>query len=176
MATKNRPIPTPIANVPVVAPMRVLLPTNKYPHLKDLIFELDYVCSTCTSGAGAAVYRTLAESRLDPAGGPGQYDTRVLIQCPVCKTVPEDGPYFEAKGIVDLLTVPKEYKRPPRPASDTESGIVFENEDEAMVAPDDEKIDPPSGSSKAVVARTGRKKTTKAKAKTKRKKAQKKKR
>ena len=44
----------------------ILLPTNKYPHLKDLVNEVDFVCSTCSSAEGAPVYHTFWEAHKEP--------------------------------------------------------------------------------------------------------------
>ncbi len=111
----------------------VVLPTKQYPYLKDLVKQVDFVCSNCSSAEGYPVYHTLAEAHTEPLGGPGQYTTMFTVYCPTCRTTPTDGDYIH-NGIIDLLKVPRGYKRPPRVNGSTAGlGMQFEEEDEPVI-------------------------------------------
>ena len=150
----------------------ILLPTNKYPHLKDLVNEVDFVCSTCSSAEGAPVYHTFWEAHKEPLGGPGKYTTKYSVYCPTCRTVPTDSDFIQ-NGLVDLLTVPRGYKRPPRPNNAAGQDVAFEDPedaDEAMIdAAPVEKAKPQPIKAKvptaAAKAKKARLKAKKAKAK-----------
>ena len=89
------------------------LPTKQYPHLKELINEVEFKCGNCTSATGAPVYRTFKEAYRSPLSGPGEATTRFLLLCPICMTTPKEGCGGRLmEGIVDLLSFPKGYKAP----------------------------------------------------------------
>ncbi len=114
------------------APIRAKLPTKAYPHLKQLIHECDFACSTCSSAKGQPIYRTVAEVLQagchQPINGPGNTFSRFGLLCPECFTAPSEGPFIQ-NGIIDLLQVPKTYKRPDRPTVTSDENM-FEDEDE----------------------------------------------
>jgi hypothetical protein len=118
------------------ASIQVKIPTKAHPHLKRLVHELDFACSTCSSAYQQPTYRTFYEcweaGALLPINGPGNTFSRFGLLCPECNTAPEQGPFIE-NGIIDLLTVPPNYKRPERPTGSGTS--LFEDEDEDADAP-----------------------------------------
>jgi hypothetical protein len=122
--------------VPAVSPVRSILPTSQYPHLKRIVHELDYMCASCSSASGGGeVWKTFMESERSPISGPGisskkgMVATTFLLLCPECRTVPTGGPFIES-GIINLLNVPADYKRPPRPSSTVEDSLVTDTDDE----------------------------------------------
>lgn len=121
--------PSSVADVKSAAkvPVKIILPTAKYPWMMDVLSELDYPCSNCTAAAGHQVYRKVSESFLDPISGPGIYSTRLGVYCPDCKTQCKDYGYIQ-NGILDLLTVPKDFKGLKR-AEDPKAGGIFGDED-----------------------------------------------
>jgi hypothetical protein len=118
--------------VPVVPPIPATLPTKQYPHLRTLIHELDFRCASCSSAYGVPAWRTFLEADKDPISGPGKGTTVFLLKCPECHTVPTDGPYI-GNGIIDLLAVPHNYKRPPRPSLTSPQSLSMDHEDDASV-------------------------------------------
>ena len=88
--------------IPIIPPIPAKLPTRAFPHLRHLIEELDFKCSSCSSAYGVPVWRTFREAVKDPISGEAGGITRFLLQCPECHTVPSAGPYIE-NGVVDLL-------------------------------------------------------------------------
>jgi hypothetical protein len=118
------------------SPIRAKLPTKQYPHLKTLIHECDFACSTCSSAKGQPTYRTVAEVLQSGAGqpisGPGNFISRWGLLCPECMTAPAEGPFI-MNGIIDLLEVPKSYKRPERPTVSNDQNLFEEDEPEAPV-------------------------------------------
>ncbi len=149
----------------------VLLPSNKYPWLKDLVNEVDFVCSTCSSAEGSPVYHTFWEAHKEPLGGPGKYTTSYSVYCPTCRTVPTDSDFIH-NGLVDLMTVPRGYKRPPRPNNAAGQDVSFEDAEDddtavidaapVKVAPEPKKAKVATAAAKAKKARL---KAKKAKAK-----------
>ena len=121
------------------SPIKAKLPTNQFPHLKTLIHELDYACSTCTSGKGYPVYRTVAETLAvtgQPISGPGKYTTRWVLMCPECLTIPEEGPFI-MHGIIDLLdaAIPHGYKRPDRGSQGGDNNLFETDPEDDPTAP-----------------------------------------
>ena len=118
------------------SPIRAKLPTKQYPHLKKLIFELDFACSTCSSAKGQPIYRTIAEVLQSGAGqpisGPANFTTRWGLLCPECMTAPAEGAFI-MNGIIDLLEVPHGYKRPERPSVSDDQNLFEADEEEAPV-------------------------------------------
>ncbi len=114
--------------VPQSAPVRAVLPTKAYPHLRQVVEELDFACATCSSAFGQPVWVSFLDARKEPVRGPQHYTTSFVLLCPECNTVPMDGPFIE-NGMIDLLQVPKTYKRPRRStAGRSESGLEMEAE------------------------------------------------
>jgi len=116
--------------MPSAAPIRAVLPTKKHPHLREVVKQLDFVCSTCSSAYGAPVFRSFMDAAKDPISGPENYTTRFLVRCPECNTIPTDGPFI-SNGIIELLQVPANYKRPKRPTVNvSEDNLGFQDEDD----------------------------------------------
>ncbi len=112
-----------------------LLPDRQYPHLRKIIHEVGYICGNCSAAEGYRVYRTFAESKVDPLNGPGQYTTRYMVRCPDCQTIPIDGDFVN-HGIIDLLQVPKDYKKPVLPSAPKDgTGVQFETDFDEDDAP-----------------------------------------
>jgi hypothetical protein len=125
-----------------IAPsVKVILPTKKYPHLKQAIKELDFLCANCSSAHGSPVHVPFMEALMDPISGPGKTSERILLRCPECSTVPQDGPFFEAPGIINLSKVPVGYKKGPRPNNSSGPNVVLDgDEDDEMLQPTVEPI------------------------------------
>jgi hypothetical protein len=121
-----------------MAAIRVKLPTKAYPHLKKLVHELDFPCSTCSSAYQQPIYRTFMEcyeaGTLQPINGPGNTFTRFGLLCPECYTSPEEGPFIQ-NGIIDLMTIPQTYKRPKRLTGIEKDSLFEEEDDEDLSAP-----------------------------------------
>lgn len=114
--------------IPTAAPIRAKLPTKQYPHLKSVINELDFACQTCSSAMGQTVHVNFMDAVKDPIRGPEDYSTVFALLCPDCRTAPQDGPYI-TMGMIDLLMVPANYKRPARSISNrNETGLGMDEE------------------------------------------------
>jgi len=124
-------MPKSVAELKALTPVKIILPTSKYPYIMDLLDEIEYPCSNCSSAAGHTVFRKASESYLDPISGPGIYSTRLGVYCPDCKVQCQDhGPIF--RGILDLLTVPAGYKAAKR-AADARAGGIFGDDDQPLL-------------------------------------------
>lgn len=127
--------------VPQSAPVRAVLPTKKYPHLRSVIKELDFACATCSSAFGQPVWVSFEEAVKEPIHGPEHYTTTFALLCPDCRTIPQDGPFIN-NGMIDLLMVPATYKKPRRAvAARSESGLEMDEEEEGFE--DVEAVDEP---------------------------------
>ncbi len=124
-------MPRPNPQIPTAAPVVSTLPTKKYPHLRNVIKELDFACATCSSAFGQPVYVSFMDAVRDPISGPGHYHTTFGLLCPDCRTAPQDGPFI-TMGMINLLAVPADYKRPKRAnSSGGGESLAFDDEDEA---------------------------------------------
>lgn len=131
--------------IPAVRPVPAILPVSKYPHLAQLVHELDFICSSCSSVHGQTVYRTFMEAEREPIAGPGDVKTnkkgmvatRFLLRCPDCKCVAAGGAYIDG-GVIDLLAVSPKYKRPERAAMTNENSLAMDVDPAApvLVTPD----------------------------------------
>jgi len=129
--------------MPLIPRTPSVVPTKQYPWMKRLMTEVDYACPSCSSGANQPVFHTLGESILEPISGPavegkgvvtekGIIATRFLVMCPETRCVPENSPLMMG-GIVDLMAIDPNYKRPFRPVTD-EGSISFDGDDQAEPA------------------------------------------
>ena len=122
-------------NIPPIPPVPVVIPSGEFPHLRQLVKELDFPCAVCTAKTGAPVFRTFLEAVKEPLSAPsikgkapitkmGMYATRFVILCPECRCAPKGGPFIQGEGIIDLLdpSIPKDYKRPVRPQNTSADG------------------------------------------------------
>lgn len=125
--------PRSVNELKALVPVKIILPTSKYPWVRDVLDEIEYPCSNCTAAAGHQVYRKASESYLDPISGAGIYSTRLGVYCPDCKTQCKDYGFIQ-NGILDLMTVPANFKAPTR-ASDPKAGGIFGDEDLAKDQP-----------------------------------------
>jgi hypothetical protein len=129
-----------VANVPVVQPTPAVIPANTYPHLRALVKELDFPCANCTSAKNMPIYVPWKDAIKAPIGAPaipgrpsigrqGMISTVFLLTCPECNCLLNNGPLVNGAGIIDLLSVHPEYKKPDRPHANME-GTVMEGEEE----------------------------------------------
>ncbi len=132
------PLPT---NVPPVPPIKIIIPARQYPHLVNLVKELDFLCPTCTAatGNGIRVYKTFDEAVKHPISAPliqgadavskkGMYATRMALLCPECRCVL--GGDLVDNGIVDLLAIDPAYRKPDRSGTETSGeDISYDNEE-----------------------------------------------
>lgn len=142
----------------------ILLPTKQYPHLKQLVHEVDFVCSNCSSAEGSPVYHTFWDAHKEPLGGPGKYTTMYTVYCPTCRTTPTDADFIQ-NGIIDLLNVPKGYKRPPRPSNTAGQDIGFEEDEDPVISASEPKATKAKVPTAAAKAKKARLKAKKLKAK-----------
>ena len=152
-------MPQPQSGLKRILSTAAVLPTSKYPHLRKVVRELIFKCPSCTSGHNRPVYWTWEEAVKDPLSGPsvpgkpsvtpkGMIATRFAVFCPDCG-VKMGGSYVDASGIIDLLSVPQDFKRPPMPAEDTGDSVSFDDGDGAAVKmPATEKATSPFGKGK----------------------------
>lgn len=116
-----------VSELKALVPVKIILPTKKYPWMMDVLHEIEYPCSNCTAAAGHQVFRKASESYLDPINGAGIYSTRLGVYCPDCKLQCVDYGFIQ-RGILDLMTVPPNFKAPTR-AADPKAGGIFGDED-----------------------------------------------
>lgn len=135
----------PSFNIPAIPPVPVVIPTSQFPHLRELVKELDFPCAVCSAKTGAPVYRTFLEAVREPLSAPsisgkvpvtkmGMYATRFVVLCPECRCAPKGGPFIQGEGIIDLLDIPKGYKRPARPQNNAADGGMSYDDAEAIQA------------------------------------------
>jgi len=135
----------PPLSVPPIPPVPTVIPSGQFPHLRELVKELDFPCAVCTAKTGAPVYRSFLDAVKEPLSAPaihgkpsvtkmGMYATRFAIFCPECRCAPKGGPFIEGEGIIDLLnpSIPKGYKRPVRPTNQMLEGGISYDDAEAL--------------------------------------------
>jgi hypothetical protein len=115
-----------------------VIPTSQYPWLRDITTQLIFRCGSCKSG-GVGEWYTFEDAAKVPISGPGvpgrasigpngMITTRFGMHCPQCGCVMSGA--FVQNGIIDLLHVPKGYKRPPMPPEATGDNVGFDSEAE----------------------------------------------
>lgn len=132
-------------NIPPIPPVPTVIPSGQFPHLRQLVKELDFPCAVCSAKTGAPVFRSFMDAVKEPLSAPaiqgkapmtkmGMYATRFAIFCPECRCAPRGGPFIEGEGIIDLLNplIPKDYKRPARPQNNVEDGGMSFDDAEAI--------------------------------------------
>lgn len=132
-------------NIPPIPPVPTVIPSGQFPHLRQLVKELDFPCAVCSAKTGAPVFRTFLDAVKEPLSAPsiagkapmtkmGMYATRFAIFCPECRCAPRGGPFIEGEGIIDLLnpSIPKDYKRPARPQNNVEDGGMSFDDAESL--------------------------------------------
>lgn len=132
-------------NIPPIPPVPVVIPAGQFPHLRQLVKELDFPCAVCSAKTGAPVFRTFLEAVKEPLSAPaikdkavltkmGMYATRFVILCPECRCAPKGGPFIQGEGIIDLLdpAIPENYKRPVRPQNNMADGGMSYDDAEAI--------------------------------------------
>lgn len=129
--------------MPSAKPVRATLPTKQYPHLRGLIKELDFACANCSSASGQPVYVTFEEAVKDPLRGPGNYTTAFALYCPDCHIPPMDGPFIN-QGMIDLLQIPKNYKKPKRVTVSSDASGLEMDEEESQGFEDVEAVEVPA--------------------------------
>ena len=99
---------------PPAAEVPARLPLKKYPHLRRLVNEIEFICSNCSSGT-ERVYITFKEARREPLVAPPDPCTRFVVLCPMCQCAPESGAGGRIqRGMLDLLQFPIDYRKPQR--------------------------------------------------------------
>lgn len=146
----------PPLNVPPIPPVPAVIPAAQYPHLKALIKELDFPCATCSAKVGSPVFHTFEEAVKEPLSAPsikgkpmitkmGMYATRFAIFCPETRIPPNGGPFIQGQGIIDLLAIPPDYKRPQRASNQAAAGGISYDDAEALQAAATPAVRMPSG-------------------------------
>ncbi len=125
----------------IIGSVAAVLPTSQFPHLKEIVTQLYFRCGSCKSG-GVGEWYSFEDAAKVPMSGPaipgrpiitarGMVTTRFGMHCPNCGCILTGN--FVENGIIDLLKVPKGYRRPPMPPE--ASGDNVTDDDEGAAPP-----------------------------------------